>query len=62
MAASLRQSVDEVERKSIRRLSPEFAKILVGARECLQGLEPPREIVGLEKAGQVRIELLMGVV
>ena len=53
--------MDWVESKSIRGLRPEFAEVFVG-REALEGLESSGEVVGSEEVGQVRFELVMGVV
>ena len=42
-------------------MRPEFAEVFVG-RESLEGLESSGEVVGSEEVGQVRFELVMGVV
>src|SRR5882757_5364888 len=52
--------MDWVESKSIWCLRPEFAKVFVG-RESLEGLESSGEVVCPEEVGQVRFELVMGV-
>ncbi len=53
--------MDWVESKSIWCLRPEFAEVFVG-RESFEGLESSGEVVGSEEVGQVRFELVMGVV
>ena len=53
--------MDWVESKSVRGLSPEFAEIFVG-RKSLEGLESSGKVVGPDEVGQVRFELVMGVV
>src|SRR5277367_3538277 len=53
--------MDRVEGKCVWGLSPEFAEVFVG-REPLEGLESSGEVVSPEEVGQVRFELVMGVV
>src|SRR5712691_8250276 len=53
--------MDRVESKSIGFVSPEFAEVFVGS-EALESLESSGEVVGFEEVGQVRFELVVGVV
>ena len=53
--------MDRVKRKSVWGLGPEFAEVFVG-REAFEGLESSGEVVGFEEVGQVRFELLVGIV
>jgi hypothetical protein len=53
--------MDWVERKSVWGLCPPFAQIFVG-REAFERLESSGEVVGSEEVGQVRFELVVGVV
>ncbi len=53
--------MDWAESKSVWGLSPKFAAIFVG-REPFEGLESSGEVAGPEEVGQVRFELVMGVV
>lgn len=53
--------MDWVESKSIWCLRPEFAEVFV-VSESLGGVESSGEVVGSEEVGQVRLELVMGVV
>ena len=50
-----------VESKSIWGLRPEFAEVFVGGK-ALERLESSGEVVGCEEVGQVRFELIVGVV
>ncbi len=50
-----------VESKFIWGLGPEFAEIFVGC-EAFECLESSGEVVGPEEVGQVRFELVVGVV
>ncbi len=53
--------MDWVEGKSVRGLGPELAEVFVGC-EPFEGFEPSGEVVGSEEIGQMRFELVMGVV
>lgn len=53
--------MDWVESKSICFLGPEFAEVFVG-REAFECFETSDEVVGFEEVGQVRFELVVGVV
>jgi len=53
--------MDWVESKSVWGLRPELAEVFVG-REAFERLESSCEVVGSEEVGQVRFELVMGVV
>ncbi len=53
--------MDWVEGKSIGLLCPEFAEVFVG-RESFEGLESSGEVVCFQEVGQVRFELVVGVV
>ncbi len=53
--------MDWVEGKSVWGLRPAFAEVFVG-RESFEGLESSGEVVGSEEVGQVRFELVVGVV
>src|SRR5665213_2682827 len=50
-----------IESKFVWGLRPEFAEVFVG-REAFEGLESSGEVVGPKEVGQVRFELVMGVV
>ena len=53
--------MDWVESKPICLLGPEFAEVFVG-REAFECFESSGEVVGFEEVGQVRFELVVGVV
>jgi len=53
--------VDWVECKSVWVLRPDFAEVFVG-RQSVKSLESSGEVVCGEEVGQVRFELIMGVV
>ena len=53
--------MDWVESKSVWVVSPEVAEVFVG-RKSLECLESSGEVVGSEEVGQVRFELVAGVV
>ena len=50
-----------IESKSVWGLSPEFAEIFVGC-ETFEGFKSSGEVVGPKEVGQVRFELVVGVV
>ncbi len=53
--------MDRVEGKFIWGFRPELTEVFIG-REPFEGLESSGEVVGSEEVGQVRFELVMGVV
>ena len=53
--------MDWVESKFIWGLRPELAEVFV-RREAFEGLESSGEVVGSEEVGQVRFELVVGIV
>jgi hypothetical protein len=53
--------VERIEREALGLRCPGVADELIG-REALQGLEPPREVIGLDEVAEVLPELVVAFV
>lgn len=53
--------MDWIEFESFWLFCPDFADVFV-RREAIEGLEPPRIIIGVDEVDQVGLELLMAVI